>query len=277
MNFFDDEPELTPTQKVIQKYVPAPKGVGNDTFRDVVNGAYNAYCDTGVAPSVDEVVKWSGRSKYIVSKVMGTDAFKIAMRERGVAFVDKFGLSAEQSYLISLLTNPTDKRTLSAKLKSAGVPYNRYRAWLKDPFFKNYLNNLSERMLSDHQGDVLTQLTAKATSGDMRAIQFFLEVTGRHDPRRMAEVNIQSVLMQIVEVITKHVRNPETLRAIATEMQMRGLTGGAAPVGGSVVQGTALTEQDQDSTEPVSALPPVTPKTVYFDQKEESNGEFFDF
>lgn len=276
MNFFDDEPELTPTQKVIQKYVPAPKGVGNDTFRDVVNGAYNAYCDTGVAPSVDEVVKWSGRSKYIVSKVMGTDAFKIAMRERGVAFVDKFGLSAEQSYLISLLTNPTDKRTLSAKLKAAGVPYNRYRAWLKDPFFKNYLNSLSERMLSDHQGDVLTQLTAKATSGDMRAIQFFLEVTGRHDPRRMAEVNVQSVLMQIVEVITKHVRNPETLRAIATEMQMRGLTGGAAPVG-SVVQGTALTEQDQDSTEPVSALPPVTPKTVYFDQKEESNGEFFDF
>jgi hypothetical protein len=221
---------LDPKPKVIQP----PHGTASATFRAVVNAAYELYI-TGTDITVENLVKTSGRQPRTVGAIIGSFEFKEACELRGIQIRNnpRTELNPEQIYFLSILTDPTDKRTLQGKLKAAGVPYARYRAWLKQPKFAARLNGLAEGLLIDHTGDVLTQLTAKATQGDLKAIQYYLEINGRHDPKRQVQVDLQATMLRVIEIITKHVTDPTTLTAIANEMAMLGSVSGGLTINGS--------------------------------------------
>jgi hypothetical protein len=140
------------------------------------------------------------------------------MRQRGYDF-DRGTLSPEQFFAVGIITNASDRRPLNAKLKSAGITYAQYRAWLKQPHFRDYIGKVGEDLLGEHVADVHTRLTERATSGDIQAIKLYYELTGRHDPNRQQMIDLQYIIGLLLEVITRYVPDVNTLAKINRDIE----------------------------------------------------------
>lgn len=197
----------------------APYGVSLETFRNVVSAAFTAYIHYKRLPSVDDITEFANVGKTTVLKVIQTEAFVQAIEDRGVVWRRTSGLTPEQTYTLSVITNPTDKRALGSKLKSCGVSYSKYRAWLKQPLFSKHIQQIAEDMLGDHMGDVHTAFLGQALNGNMKAIQLFYEMTGRHNPAQQQVVDLQRIIGLLLEIITKHVTNTDTLALISGDIE----------------------------------------------------------
>ncbi len=207
------------------------------TFRNVVAAAYTAYIAYRRVPSVEDIAEFSEHRASTISRIIATDEFKIAIEARGVRWQTMLGgISAEQHYAISILFNPTDRRPLAAKLKSAGVTYAKYKAWLKEPTFNNFVQQNAEQMLTDHQADIHTAFLNKAMTGDLPAVKFYYELTGRHSPQANQVIDLQRVVGLLLESVSKHVTDPETLLKITVDFA------GAMPRGTTVPGSVVTTE-----------------------------------
>lgn len=212
-----------PGKQTVQFSIPS--GVGDKTFRHVVGAANTAYVACRGIPSIDQIYDYSDKrvTKAKISSIVLTDEFKSAMEQRGISWRpdDYSGISTEQMYCIQILTDPTHKaKTLQAKLKLAGIPYVKYRNWLKQPTFERYLNNLTEGLLSDHVGDLHTVLMQKALNGDLNAIKYVHELSGRHDPNQQQVKDLRVIVDNLIEIIAQEVKDQETLIRIANKMNL---------------------------------------------------------
>lgn len=198
--------------------LPVPNGVAVDTFRNVLSATYAAHCYLHRNPSVAEIAEHSSHTKHTIAKIIQTVEFKEAIAERGITWGGSSGLSPEQQYTLSILLNPTDRRSLQAKLKSAGITYTKYRGWLKQPVFSRYLMQQAEEVLTDHHGDMMVALANKGISGDLNAIKFAYELTGRHNPAANQVIDLQRVVGLLLEVITKHVTDASILNRIVADI-----------------------------------------------------------
>lgn len=211
---------MTVTETDSNKFpmIKAPKGISDDTFRNVLSAAFTAYLHYKRIPTVGDIAKFCSHTPTTVAKVIQTSEFLWAIERRGVQWTGK-GLSPEQQYALSVITNPTDRRDLNKKLKSCGVPYSRYRAWLKQPLFNAHLTKITEDMLGEHVSDVHTSFLNKALSGDMNAIKLYYEMTGRHNPAQQQVVDLQRTVGMLLEIITKYVTDKATLLQISNEIE----------------------------------------------------------
>lgn len=225
INLFDDAEEVTRPVPVLRHEIrfDAPEGVTEHQFRTVVGAAYTAYTMDGVVPDQERIRTLVGKKNYtkrLISRIIDTENFKNAMLTRGVPWKNSDGLSAQQMYTLQILTNPTDRRELRAKLKSAGVTYPQYRAWLNQPHFSRYLSTVTENMLQQHIPDFNTVLTNRALAGDVNALKFAYELSGRHDPNRKEVLDLQVIVNALLEVITRNITDPAQLMRIQSELQL---------------------------------------------------------
>lgn len=194
--------------------VPSSEICSVGYFRRVVAAAFTAYSVSRVIPDIRAIAKYMGTkpSAAKISKVVATEEYKQAMFARGINVRKNKGILPEQSYALEIITDPSRKnQDLGKKLASAGVSYTQWRSWLKDPLFSKAFNTITENMLSEHQGDVHVALVNRAISGDMRAIEYFNQVTGRFDPNRTQVLNLQSIISGLLEIITREVTDQPTL------------------------------------------------------------------
>lgn len=159
-----------------------------------------------------------------IQAFMGSEDFAIKMETLGINVnLDETGLSVEQLGLLQILTNPTDGRTLKGKLKAAGVTWSIYQAWMKHPKFQEMYKKWAGQTLLDAIPAAETQLANAMASGDMSAIRFGMEVTGRHDPANRKQVDAQKLVGLILEVLEEEIKDTDILRAIGTKIQLRAL------------------------------------------------------
>lgn len=215
-----------------------PRGCSDRIFRNIVSAAYTAWIAAkGGLPTVDTMHYYYPEvTKRKISEVMITDEFVEAVEARGIPWRSKgnAGITASQQYAISILTDPSLKsKDLRTKLRMAGVTYPQYRAWLKQPIFARHLNELTEGMLSDHVGDLHTVLMNRALNGDLNAIKYVHELSGRHDPNQKAIVDAAKIVELIIEVVTRNVTDPQLLMKIQAEFQMV-LSGKAGTIQGEI-------------------------------------------
>lgn len=202
-----------------------PSSVGEKTFRHIVGAAHTAYVGVRGIPTVQQIYDYSDKrvTMKTISACVLTDEFKDAMEQRGIPWRpdDYSGISTEQMYCISILTDPTHKaKTLTQKLRLAGISYSKYRNWLKQPTFSRYLNNLTEGMLTDHVGDLHTVLMSKALAGDLNSIKYVHELSGRHDPNQQQVKDLEKIVDALVEIISQEVTDQTTLTRIANKMSL---------------------------------------------------------
>lgn len=128
-------------------------------------------------------------------------------------------LTDEQLAAVNMVVNYVDKRSLEKKLKALGVSPTKWQGWLKDEVFAKYLRFMTNEMLSVNLHAVNNGLIKAAENGNVRAGQFVYEVTGMYK-KDSPVANIQLLLINIIEVIQKHVHDPQTLQAISKDFEL---------------------------------------------------------
>lgn len=219
--------------------ISLPPNVTLGEFREVVSAAYLAYIGgptgkqatkgTGAPPEPKEVHAYLPEHYTLdrVSVIMGTSAFRQACQARGISISSKPGLTSEQEYALSILLDPTAGRSLSQRLRKAGISKAKYDAWKRNPVFRGHLANMGQRILKDYEDDMMVTLAGSATEGDLNAIKFAFEVSGRHDPNARSVMDARQLMVQFVEIVKTHVKDPETLAAIGREFVLLASQSGA--------------------------------------------------
>lgn len=201
--------------------IAVPDGVTKGVFYRVV-AAYDAqFRATGKIPELADVKRLlPTTNSKAVSAVLKTEEFAEALKLRGISFIPADGLSPQQSAVLNILENFSDGRSITAKLKDAGVSRTQFNGWLKDPLFYKLYDDRVESHLRTAHLPALSTIMAAAENGDVKAAERILEINGRYNPQNAELQNARVVVSAIVDAIQKHVPDPEVQRKIFDEVNM---------------------------------------------------------
>lgn len=201
---------------------PVPEGQDPEMFRHIVAGIDLVYRRTGAVPSIDQLLEeWGGFSEKAVKAAYAAPELARALEIRGISLSPKAGLSQEQLYALAILQDFTDRRSTKAKLEQVGISLSKYRAWMRDPSFARAMSEQAEQNLGDATQMALNKLVANAESGDQRAIEKILEITGRYNPQQQEIQNARTVVLTMMEVIQSKITDKELLGEILGEVRKR--------------------------------------------------------
>lgn len=110
-----------------------------------------------------------------------------------------------------------DTRSQKKKLADLGVSTAQWQSWLKDRAFQDYLRQRAENILGDNTHEAHLALIDRVRSGDMSAIKYYNEITGRYVPTKDNNVNVQLILVRVLEIIQKYVQDVRVQDLIAQE------------------------------------------------------------
>lgn len=200
------------------------------------NFYYTHWNTKGVMPSVAEVAAAFNQNMVVVQNFVDDDAFRKHLVIRGLPLSKRSVLNPDQLKCIVILTDPTVKGGLRERLKLAGVHYNTYRSWMQMHEFKDAFTKLAEQILDNSLADVNQGLVQAANRGDVAAIKFYYEVTGRYNPQDRQVMDVMAVLSGVVEIIQRRITDPTLLSLLATDLQNLSTTSGVP----GTIRGTVL-------------------------------------
>ena len=128
-------------------------------------------------------------------------------------------LTHEQLLAANMILNLEDPNSLRQKLKALNISVQKYNTWMRDPAFYGYIRARTEAMFAGADAMAFTGLIKAVQDQDIPAIKLFFEMRGIYNPRLQLDVNIQSVMVKVVEVISNHVQDKQTLLAIANDLE----------------------------------------------------------
>jgi hypothetical protein len=201
---------------------------------DVICAFEQTYWQTGKLPTNEKVSELTGVAVKTIEGYFKLDHFRNALLTRGIDLNPSRSealLTLPQLELANRLLNVHDTRSVREKLQEAGVTSQQYHSWMRKPAFSAYLAQRAKDMFEASDHEAYNALVGAVRSGDMRAITLFFEMRNIYNPKMQIEVNIDVVLVRVVEIIARHVRDPQTLQAIADELEMLEIGTGTAPNG----------------------------------------------
>lgn len=176
----------------------------------------------GKFPSLSLISRKTGVDQVSIVECLSDPLMKRSLEARGIQWevIDDERLSPKQLACIQLLLNVTDGQNIKAKLDSLGISQSTYYGWKRQPYFMQAYREASENLYGESIPEVHRSLIANAVSGDINAQKLMLAISGRWDTAKSVEgMNVQFVLMKVLEVIQRHVRDKDTLEAIAGEFE----------------------------------------------------------
>jgi hypothetical protein len=214
------------------------------------------YLQKGKVPTV-EFIGLSGFKEDTYFKAIKKVTFRDGLIARGIRLnvlegledtdSDKpwkqWALTEEQLSCANVLLDFTDTRSRAKKLSELGITTAKYQSWLRDPAFQGYLRDRSEGVLQDNQHEAHLALVDRVSTGDINAIKYYNELSGRFVPNKNSNVDIGTVLLRVIEVIQRHVQDPVALTGIGSELM-------------------ALSEAMNSSAQPVPQVIKATPREL---------------
>lgn len=167
---------------------------------------------------------------------LSDDLVQLALSNRGIIL--PMGeevpseLTSEQVAAVSLILDYGDKRSHNVKLRSLGITPTKWHGWLKNEIFKNYLHSLSANGLEDALHVAHTGLLNATERGDVSAIKYYMELTGRFTEEAGQNQNFKVMVHRLGEAIQRHVKDPEVINMIAADFEiiMQGKVPNSVPV-----------------------------------------------
>lgn len=152
-----------------------------------------------------------------------------SMKARGIP-VGNSSLTARQMAAASLMLNLTDRRSDEKKLRDLGISTEEWTTWMQNKNFAKYMQDRSEALIANNLHEAHMGLMRGVRQGSTSAISLYYKMTGRYDPDQENQVNVRMLIGRILEVIQRHVRDPDTLNRLAVEMSQLAIEAGT-PVG----------------------------------------------
>jgi hypothetical protein len=137
------------------------------------------------------------------------------LKNRGISQNVTF-FTEKQVAAIALITNFTDNRPVDSKLAGIGVTPEMYNGWMQNPAFKRELQSRADDILDNVYPEAQAALAKKVRTGDMAALKFYFEITGRASSPET--INLKMTMARMIEAVQKHVKDPAVLQAIASEL-----------------------------------------------------------
>lgn len=132
---------------------------------------------------------------------------------------ERKGLTSAQIAMITTLTYP-DGKSLHMKLKKHKVPWVTFQGWLKQPKFLEHLKLTAEQALSASEAFALIQLVNQSASGNQKAIDTVLAMTGRWDPNNRKQVDAQKMVGIILQVLDEEINDPDLKARIGNRLSI---------------------------------------------------------
>jgi hypothetical protein len=190
------------------------------------------YLQKGKVPTV-EFIGLSGFKEDTYFKAIKKVTFRDGLIARGIRLnvlegledtdSDKpwkqWALTEEQLSCANVLLDFTDTRSRAKKLSELGITTAKYQSWLRDPAFQGYLRDRSEGVLQDNQHEAHLALVDRVSTGDINAIKYYNELSGRHVQDPVALTGIGSELMALSEAMNSSAQPvPQVIKATPREL-----------------------------------------------------------
>lgn len=187
---------------------------------DLLNYMEQVWLTDGYLPTEEKCVQVGVTTKSHYKKCMESTDFRHALIARGISIgSNEHGvLTEEQLVVANAMLDLRDNRSQSKKLKELNVPTQKWEAWLRDPAFQSYLRTRAENLLGDNSHEAHLALVDRVRSGDVSAIKYYNEITGRYVPGLKDTVDAQAIIMRILEIIQMRVKDTELQALIADDL-----------------------------------------------------------
>lgn len=156
--------------------------------------------------------------KEDVELVWGSSKFQRALSDRGIKTTQNPNLTLRQETFLQAYLNPLNLHTPQVLAKRMKISLNEIDGWMRQKEFAAAMAAKSEDNLKKFLPMADAALGQKVQEGDMKAITFLNQLTGRFDPNAKANIDVPAILMQVQDIILRHVLDPAVKRNIAREL-----------------------------------------------------------
>lgn len=157
-------------------------------------------------------------TKEQVELVWGSSKFQRALADRGIKTTSNPNLTLRQENFLQAYLNPLNLLTPQVLAKRMKISLNEIDGWLRQKEFAGAMAVKSEDNLKKFIPMADAALGQLVQSGDMKAITFLNQLTGRFDPNAKQNLDVPALLMQVQDIILRHVLDPAVKRNIAREL-----------------------------------------------------------
>lgn len=202
-----------------------------DVQLQLLNFCEQYWFQHSTVPSEDYCAE-NGLDRKFYQKCFKSKNFREALLARGVLirgvtvgndpFTKMSALTEEQLTVANVLLDRNDNRSRKKKLQDLQVSSAQLNSWYRDPAFQHYMRERTEGMLGE-SGAVEADLALldSLRDGDLSAVKYFNEFTGRYRPNQATDsVDVKQLLQLFIEVIQKHVTSTDQQVLIARDLMM---------------------------------------------------------
>ena len=153
-----------------------------------------------------------------VELVWQTSKFQRSLEDRGIKTTKDPHLTLRQETFLQAYLNPLNLKPPQVLAKQMKITIPELDGWMREKNFAEAMSAKSEENLRKYLPIADQALGQLVQQGDMKAITFLNQLTGRFDPNRSQSVDVVSLLLAVQDIVLKHVRDPITKRNIGREL-----------------------------------------------------------
>jgi hypothetical protein len=157
-------------------------------------------------------------SKDQVELVWSSTKFQRSLADRGIKTTNNPNLTLRQEQFLQAYLNPMNMLTPQVLAKRMKISLTEIDGWMRQKEFGAAMAAKSEDNLKKYLPMADAALGQKVQEGDMKAITFLNQLTGRFDANAKASLDVPALLMQVQDIILRHVLDPAVKRNIAREL-----------------------------------------------------------
>jgi len=223
------------TLKQTATAIPRPKGISYEHWLTAIEVATEHFRLTaGVITPTRQILESLSSMPTETWDIIYDDgpnqrSFESALALKGILKKGS-GLTFDQMRALRYLTDVTVRGTLETRLKHLGITWERFQNWQRDPRFNEQFKSISEEVLNQAQPLVMMELTRQGVRGNLEAIKYFHQITGRYDGA-VSAADLQAFLNGLVEILQLEVGDVNTLKRIGlklTKLRQQTLGGGSS-------------------------------------------------
>lgn len=156
--------------------------------------------------------------KEQVDLVWGSTKFQRSLDDRGIKTTKNPNLTLRQETFLQAYLNPLNLKPPQVIAKQLKISTTELDGWMREKHFANALSAKSEENLKKYIPLADQALGQLIQQGDMKAITFVNQLTGRFDPNARQNVDVPALMMQIQDIVLRNVSDPAIKRNIAREL-----------------------------------------------------------